>query len=173
MNETSLQKNIKARLEKHNISIAELERRAGFRYAVINILHGRSKNPSIKVAQAIAKELGCTVEELLAEAVQPPPADSVQQAKQPDPLISNANIQMNGGVNKLISQQLPWQPELAGAALAAVNQYLFDNTVQPPISAVFACVEEIYRYAILAECNKIDPIFVNWIAEKLFILEAS
>ncbi len=62
-----IQKNIKRLLKDQNLSIAELERRAGLRHSVINIVHGRSKNPSVKIAHAIAKELGCTMEELLSE----------------------------------------------------------------------------------------------------------
>lgn len=63
----AIQENIKRQLQAKNMTAAELERRTGIPHAVVNILHGRSKNPSIKTAQAIAKELGCTVEELLAE----------------------------------------------------------------------------------------------------------
>lgn len=61
----TLQENIKRQLHAKNMTAAELERRTGIPHAVVNILHGRSKNPSIKTAQAIAKELGCSVEELL------------------------------------------------------------------------------------------------------------
>lgn len=63
----TMQENIKRQLHVKNMTAAELERRTGIPHAVVNILHGRSKNPSIKTARAIAKELGCSVEELLAE----------------------------------------------------------------------------------------------------------
>lgn len=64
---TVIQENIKKQLQIKNMTAAELERRTGIPHAVINILHGRSKNPSIKTAQAIAKELGCSVEQLLED----------------------------------------------------------------------------------------------------------
>lgn len=67
---TVLQKNIKQQLKKQNLSIAELERRIGLRHAVVNILHGRSKNPSIHLAHAIAKELGFSVESMLTESIE-------------------------------------------------------------------------------------------------------
>lgn len=63
----TMQENIKKKLHAKNMTAAELERRTGIPHAVVNILHGRSKNPSIRTAQAIAKELGCSVEELLSE----------------------------------------------------------------------------------------------------------
>lgn len=64
---SAIQINIKRQLSEQNMSAAELERRTGIPHAVVNILHGRSKNPSLRTAQAIAKELGCTVEDLLSE----------------------------------------------------------------------------------------------------------
>lgn len=66
-----MQTNIKKQLHAKNMTAAELERRTGIPHAVINILHGRSKNPSIRTAQAIAKELGCSVEELISEPTKP------------------------------------------------------------------------------------------------------
>lgn len=70
---SALQINIKKHLAKQKMSAAELERRTGIPHAVVNILHGRSKNPSLRTAQAIARELGCTVEELFSEQADPLP----------------------------------------------------------------------------------------------------
>lgn len=64
---SAIQVNIKKHLAKQKMSAAELERRTGIPHAVVNILHGRSKNPSLRTAQAIARELGCSVEELFSE----------------------------------------------------------------------------------------------------------
>lgn len=64
----NLQERIKQHLTANNISAAELERRTGIPHSVVNLLHGRSKNPSVKTAMAIAKELGCTMEELFNES---------------------------------------------------------------------------------------------------------
>lgn len=71
---SALQINIKRHLAKQKMSAAELERRTGIPHAVVNILHGRSKNPSLRTAQAIARELGCTVEELFSEEAEALPA---------------------------------------------------------------------------------------------------
>lgn len=65
MNDT-LSTNIRQHLAERNMTVSELERRTGLKHAIINILHGRSKNPTIRVAQAIAKELNCRVEDLFA-----------------------------------------------------------------------------------------------------------
>ena len=63
---TQIARQISARLRAKNISFYELEKKAGLRpHAVQNILRGRSKKPSGELLQAIAQELGCTVEDLL------------------------------------------------------------------------------------------------------------
>ncbi len=164
MLETTLQKNIKDRLEKKNISIAELERRAGLRHAVINILHGRSKNPSIRVAQAIAKELGCSVEDLLSEKKEAyiKSNDDIATVRQnPDKNINTSTISCE--------QSQPWNPFLARKALDVVNQYLLENGLNPETTEIFQCIDEIYKYAYNSPHKNIDHAFVSWIAERFFI----
>ena len=109
--DTDLQRNIKKQLEQQNISVAELERRAGLRHAVMNIMHGRSKNPSIRVAQAIAKELGCSMEDLLSEG-------QVAQVVKPMSVPSTEQV-------------TPWHPDLSRAVFEAVNQKVLDDIVRP------------------------------------------
>lgn len=61
-----LKNKIELFLRENKISIAELERRSNLKSSVIkNILHNRSKNPSINTIVSIAKGLNCTVTELL------------------------------------------------------------------------------------------------------------
>ncbi|MCA9749951.1 MAG: helix-turn-helix transcriptional regulator, partial [Romboutsia sp.] len=67
MNTTTLQRNIKYYLKQQGLTVAELERRAGTKHAVVNIVHGRTINPSAQVTQAIAKQLGCSMEDLLSD----------------------------------------------------------------------------------------------------------
>lgn len=150
--ETLLQKNIKNRLTTQKISITELERRIGIRHAVINILHGRSKNPSVHLAQAIAKALGCNIEELLTE----------------NP--NSSQLPVKSEHNELLSTTTPhtWNATLATQAIAAISQYLQANQLTPPCSKIFNCIEEIYKYSYNEPKQPIDPKFVSWIADKLF-----
>ncbi len=63
---TYLIKQSAMRMKALNISIRELENKAGVKtHAVRNILRGKSKNPSAVNLQAIADFLGCTVKDLL------------------------------------------------------------------------------------------------------------
>jgi transcriptional regulator with XRE-family HTH domain len=160
--ETTFQKNIKVHLEKKKISVAELERRIGLRHAVINIMHGRSKNPSIRVAQAIAKELGCSIEDLLSNE------SSVKQQVQT--ILNNTAHEQYHQENHhlLTSNSQPWDLSLAIQSLETVNNYLISNKLNPHSTDVFQCVNEIYRYSYNNN-KQIDPVFVNWITEKIFI----
>lgn len=156
MQDTTLQKNIKNKLEQKNISIAELERRAGLRHAVINILHGRSKNPSIHTAQAIAKELNCSIEDLLSEKKDPPiQSDNNLIAKTPEEINNQAPAQ--------------WDPLLAKKALDTVNNYLVGNSAIPDSTEIFLCVNEIYKYSLNNGNKNIDPIFVSWVTNRFFV----
>ena len=169
MLETTLQKNIKDRLEQKNISIAELERRAGLRHAVINILHGRSKNPSIHTAQAIAKELDCSIEDLLSEKkdISKELYDNLieittQKINNPAPAIPSPISE-----NKHTS--LEWDPLLAKKALDTINNYLVAENITADSTEIFLCINEIYKYALNNKNKNIDPAFVSWVTDRFFV----
>jgi transcriptional regulator with XRE-family HTH domain len=133
-----LQDNIKRHLQVHNMSAAELERRTGIPHAVVNILHGRSKNPSLKTAQAIAKELGCTVEELLAEDV----AAVVNPAKQ------------------------AWNPGLYNEVFQMVFNCIQKLKLQPEPEQIGAWLTEVYNYSLGNPELKVDQRFVVWLLSR-------
>ena len=132
----TLQQNIKRQLQAKNMTAAGLERRTGIPHAVINILHGRSKNPSIKTAQAIAKELGCTVEELIAE---------------------------EGAAQTPITT---WRPEIYTAALVALNAGIAQMNLQPKPEMVGKWLTEIYNYTIGSPRTEVDQRFVLWLLSR-------
>jgi transcriptional regulator with XRE-family HTH domain len=134
-----IQANIKKQLYAKNMTAAELERRTGIPHAVINILHGRSKNPSIRTAQAIAKELGCSVEDLLNETGAKPVAD-----------LKNST----------------WDHELYQQAFNAVYNCILRHSLKPDPKQVSECITEVYLYAIGSKTNSIDERFVQWLIEK-------
>lgn len=141
---TILQTNIKKQLSEKNMTAAELERRTGIPHAVINILHGRSKNPSIRTAQAIAKELGCTVEELISE--------SSCTTKQTD----TNSIKLS---NK-------WDAELYLQATKVICMLIQNTNANPDPIIVAECITEVYLYAQGGEMNIIDQRFAEWIVNK-------
>lgn len=63
---SALKEKIIERMEAKNLSIAELERRAGLSiHSVRNIVKGRIKKPSAQSLQAIAEALECSIVDLL------------------------------------------------------------------------------------------------------------
>ncbi len=140
---TAIQANIKKQLHDKKMTAAELERRTGIPHAVINILHGRSKNPSLRTAQAIAKELGCSVEELLAE----PNA------------ITTANHYIN----------TTWLPSLYKQAFEAVHNYILSHALQPEAKQVSECITEVYAYTLGSSEQIIDLRFVQWLVTKTIV----
>ena len=132
---TAIQINIKKKLTAKNMTAAELERRTGIPHAVVNILHGRSKNPSIRTAQAIAKELGCSVEDLFAEE-------------------QDAHI---------ISTNQTWNAVLYTEVFTVVTNCILTLNLQPQPEAVAAWLTEVYRYAIGSADHKVDLRFVQWL----------
>lgn len=133
----ALQENIKRHLQEQNMSAAELERRTGIPHAVVNILHGRSKNPSLKTAQAIAKELGCTVEELLSD-----------ETSRPD------------------TTQNTWNQKLYIDVFTTVCDCIGRLKLQPNPTQVANWLTEIYNYSIGTQNKQVDSRFAQWLIER-------
>jgi len=140
---TIMQANIKKQLAEKNMTAAELERRTGIPHAVINILHGRSKNPSIRTAQAIAKELGCSVEELLQE----------------NPGIINSNQE----------NQQPWNAELYKQVANTVCECIEELQLKPAPVLVSKAITEVYNYTLGGPQKIIDHRFVQWLIKRNFL----
>lgn len=133
---TAIQLNIKRQLHAKNMSAAELERRTGIPHAVVNILHGRSKNPSIRTAQAIAKELGCTVEDLFAEEPQQ---------------------------TKATESNHTWDAQLYTDVFNAVIICVQKLKLQPQPEAMATWLTEVYRYTLGSPDHKVDQRFIEWL----------
>lgn len=134
----ALQDNIKRQLQAKNMTAAELERRTGIPHAVINILHGRSKNPSIRTAQAIAKELGCSIEELFGAE-----ANAVEAQETP-----SFNIQ------------------IYTAAFQALCKQVQTSNIQATPELMAQWLTDIYKYSLGTKDASIDLRFVQWLLER-------
>ncbi len=134
---TTMQANLKKQLSDKNMTAAELERRTGIPHAVVNILHGRSKNPSIRTAQAIAKELGCSIGDLINEP-------------------HSCQVPYNSA----------WRPVLYKQAFEAVYAYVTLKNLQPEAAQISACIDEVYTYTLGGQAEKPDMRFVEWIVNK-------
>ncbi len=146
---TAIQDNIKKHLHAKNMTAAELERRTGIPHAVVNILHGRSKNPSLRTAQAIAKELGCSVDDLFT--VNPPRTQAA-------PPTANPNTKQDYGNS--------WDPKLYAAVVTAVLNTIATINITPDAAKVAHWITEVYQYTLGSPESAIDQRFVRWLVEK-------
>ncbi len=135
----ALQDNIKRQLHAKNMTAAELERRTGLPHAVINILHGRSKNPSIRTAQAIAKELGCSIEELFGNTTE---------------------------IATSTSEPPAWNMQLYSAAFQALCKQVEASKLQPSPEQMSQWLTDIYKYSLGAKDAIVDARFVQWLLER-------
>ncbi len=135
---TAIQVNIKRQLHAKNMTAAELERRTGIPHAVVNILHGRSKNPSIRTAQAIAKELGCSIEDLFAE-------ETHQNKAQ------------------VTESESTWNVQLYTNVFNAVIESVQALKLQPHSEVMATWLTEVYQYTLGSPDQKVDVRFVEWL----------
>jgi len=143
-----LQKNLRDILSKNNLSVSELERRAGLKQrAIQNILMGRSTNPGIDIISQLAKNLGCSIEELISEQT----LDIKKSEKKPEP-----------------PNHFPWNPILFNNTFEFVNQFITEKKITPPINKVLDCIREIYSYCFDNDKNVLDKKFAEWIVNNRF-----
>ena len=136
---TFLQTQIKQRLEKNNLSIRGLEKKAGLsQNAVLNILAGRSKNPRTKVLSAIASIFGCSINDLLGEDSES--LSSSSEHKKP----------------------YPWNLNLYIQTCQVVDDYINKNNLMIPTEKIIKIVWEIYTFSLSQNPSTIDPKFCEW-----------
>lgn len=140
----NLQLNIKERIKRKGITVAEVERRAGLNKTTIqNIVLGRSKNPGIEIISALAKELECSIDELISPESEP---------------------------QKTKVMKLDWQEPIFTAAIQYVSNFLKKHSISSPLERVIKCATEIYAYSLKSKLqNNIDEQFAEWITERNFM----
>lgn len=139
----ALKSNIQKNLEIHNITVAELERRAGLKSsAVRNILDGRSKNPNIETLRAIAQEFNQNIDEL---------------TKPDDALAESPALNVNQyGFDHLLFMK-------------AYNELLNkakQHDIQISIDEMLEYIKQVYEYSIECDLKVIDERFVKYILRK-------
>lgn len=164
---TKLQANIKKRLSVRSLSVSELERRAGLKQSTVqNILHGRSKNPSIETIKCIAQELNCSIEELIGEI-------AFSDSSNANHSNSNASLKTaspfaNGLPERHINveEECSWNADLFIKAITTVQAILDKKNIILPKKQILASVDEVYKYSI-GVSEEIDRRFAEWIIEKI------
>lgn len=138
-----LQKKLQTFIRDNNMTIGELERKAGLRLnAVRNIINGLSKKPSAETLQAVADTFNCSVKDLLGDKN----ASSLLQYSQ-----YNVSIE---------------QPELF---LACVRQFLDvcqQHAYKPTLEKAQLMIGDIYLYSCEKQALRPDDTFIHWIIRR-------
>ena len=138
-----LQKQIQTILRENNMTIGEVERKAGLRLnAVRNIVTGLSKKPSAETLQAIADTFNCSVKDLLNEESKSSP------------------LQYHDD-NKPIEH-----PELFLACVDCFLRICQQQSYKPTIKKTYTMIRDIYFYSCEKETNVPDETFIRWIIKR-------
>ncbi len=129
-------------MKAENLSIAELERRAGLSiHSVRNILKGRIKKPSAQSLQAIAQALNCSLSDLIK-------ADNItflQKKEKISPPIDYPDLMLE--CTKIVLGLI-----VASSSQSSVDEYL-------------DIVRKVYAYSSKEEPRKADLKFAEWLIE--------
>ncbi len=143
-----LQDRLRNKMAEIGISAHALEKQAGLkRSAVQNILHGRSKKPSVQILHAITKILGCNINDLLS-------TPTIASYTSPQ-LTTTNDTQLN--------------LELYSQAVIIAEQIFQKMQLKPTSTQSLGYIQEIYQYASSHGSSEIDAQFANWLAQKTFL----
>lgn len=142
---------IRNKMNEKKISVHALEKQAGLKSSAIhNILYGRSKNPSIKVVQAIAHALECDISELLEE-------------ERPSTENNRSNKLEESAREK---ENTPWDAKLYLSSFEKINLLINKNRISLTKDKILNIVEEVYLYSQKTGSEKVDIHFAEWIINK-------
>jgi len=144
---SALKEKIIERMEAKNLSIAELERRAGLSiHSVRNILKGRIKKPSAQSLQAIAEALECSLMDLVnASTTTGDDLASLSQSKKISPPVD--------------------YPELMLECSKTVLTLIRDCDPKASVDEYLDIVKKVYFYSSKEEPRKSDIRFAEWLIE--------
>ncbi len=148
---SALKEKIIERMEAKNLSIAELERRAGLSiHSVRNILKGRIKKPSAQSLQAIAEALECSILDLMS----------------PAPLTSGGySPQSQGRMRKRSPLDYP---DLMLNCSKKIIDLITERKLKVSVDEYSEIVKKVYFYSSREEPRKFDMRFAEWLIETQF-----
>jgi transcriptional regulator with XRE-family HTH domain len=153
---TALKERIIERMEAKNLSIAELERRAGLSiHSVRNILKGRIKKPSAQSLQAIAEALECSIIDLInhsSSSGEIYPSEFKEKAKKHSPLD---------------------YPDLMLECSQKVLEIIEEKNCTISVDEFMEVLKKVYFYSSREEPRKLDTRFAEWLVESQFDLTKS
>lgn len=143
----NLQTTLKSQLLKSNLSIREVERRAGLnRSALSNILEGKSKNPTLHTLYALAAVLDCSLSDFIESPLrrEEPPEDF-----QPK-----------------VQLALPTLAPLLHQVMDVVDNCFKSIDCEPNLDQFWGCVKKVYVHALENHNHEIDTSYAEWLIDK-------
>ncbi len=148
---SALKEKITERMEAKNLSIAELERRAGLSiHSVRNILKGRIKKPSAQSLQAIAEALECSILDLMNASPSPSGGYS------PD---SHGRIRKRSPLD---------YPDLMLDCSQRIIGLVSERKLHISVDEYLEVVKKVYFYSSREEPRQFDMRFAEWLIETQF-----
>lgn len=150
---SALQQKLKVILADQDLSISELERRAGLKpSAVRNILSGQSKNPTAETLLALARTLGCSIEELL---------DVKSEIKE-----SNSRPEGRPDSDKTspIIENLHFLQKVTNEVIAVVEKNY--NNRHITLKDMTDFFRETYKYSLKNTYPEVDLKFADWVISR-------
>ncbi len=141
-----IQTELRSRMEEKNLGPTDLEKKAGLRESVVrNILNGNSKNPGIESLTAIARTLGCSIDDLVGKEE-----------------LQALNNQKPTPKQKVI---VDWDPDLYQDATRQVQNYIHEKNLKLNGEQILFFIKETYLYASRRNDAKADPKFIDWLID--------
>ncbi|EKE09965.1 MAG: Helix-turn-helix protein [uncultured bacterium] len=148
---SALKEKIIERMEAKNLSIAELERRAGLSiHSVRNILKGRIKKPSAQSLQAIAEALECSIIDLMNSA--PTRSDGYSPEFQ----------------TRLRKRSRLDYPDLMVDCAKKTLSLIEERSLKVSVDEYLEALKKVYFYSSREEPRKFDTRFAEWLIESQF-----
>jgi transcriptional regulator with XRE-family HTH domain len=138
---------ITARMKARNMSIVELEAKAGLKtHAVRNILRGKSKSPSAVNLQAIADALGCSVKDLL----------TTPEVLEEGPKTTSLEEVLQGAYTTYDKRGLLLD------VVKAVDSLIRKESKHLTVEQFVTSVTETYLHSLQKDPSKVDLDFTKW-----------
>lgn len=136
---SQLQTKIKNFIDSHKTNVAAFERQAGLKTNVArNILRGQSKQPTGETLNAIAKAMGCTMDDLLNNT----DTQILARASTASPIIE--------------------YPEILVDSLQCILDISKENKLSLTVQQILLMLGEVYTYSIKKSPPQVDADFVKW-----------
>jgi transcriptional regulator with XRE-family HTH domain len=148
----SLKEKIIDHMKKKNLSISQLEKKAGLSiHSVRNILKGRIKKPSLHNLTAIANTLECSILELVNS---PPPSNTV---------IPELPLK-----EQKLKAFIPFtEIGLMRECLEVIVDFMIEKNLSLSVDEYLDAVREAYTYSLGSEDKKADQRFALWLLESM------